>query len=1443
MNESHMCHQRPVCLNAFTKQPASSLALAPTAAVTHKVNSMKVQPTADALKSKITLNEGLTCIDFQPGRHLLAIGCTKVVHILEVKQLAEGNQSFTPTRSDSGKRGGAESEAFQSSHLPHSSGHMGLRQCGTFCNISKVEAVAWYPDTGEDVLAFVQRNRNITILFDTISVKSNRRVTKQWIHKASDRCLISSMEAGSSLSSTAVVNALNATCTPIFGGSAPEVPHPTFHAKRDREGRGMVEVIIPTGHNHVERIAWDPHNAYTLALAADATHFELWHIPVVDDHVHMPRLILRPPAHDERSTTRSVAFSPSNPNLIVVAVQLTNAGKVMIYDRRHVEVPRCVTTMGPCFAASFHPVYCDLLAVCCRKTKAKTDSRVQFFRVMDEMRPVGVLKLPAPASVDSGATTFNSTGANSGWPVTEQNILPPIDTVDPLNRLRWRPAVKGSQGTAVDVTVDSAEAIIDKISSQLWFATTSINGQEVSVWDASNVFCPIFSIKSISNRRNVSQRERTLREPTDCVWVNALTLVCVFKDGEVELISLFDEATESNETLFRCASETTTTSDPSSDTTINKMVDPGTFSLAAVLPTAAIVPDFFGQCLVVRNSSSALREYYANAIRADKGKILELMLLEYGAEWGSSISGDGITSSSAASFPISGTSSSTGLGAVSRGLRGTTRIAPVAQTPADRSQSSQINATLRHSHTRPLLPNSGSSVDRSRSPFVLGAETPGVATAGVASAAGRRHESLFPFLISLASQAQTTSTPRDNLPTTSAPAASSGDVLELAPDREKQQEEPHRTTASHVITAPPRRSNSTSHNGCADICYEKSPDGNARTVGMRPSHNAFLKQERQQMPAMSPSTPKIPCADILELVLPAVLCPNSASIISPLSLMGSGSDYSRCMLPNAGVAPGSCKSSEVLNSPLSDLPYTRGVPYSFREYGASGRSTSPRSSAVASPIGLPKHSLAQPLLLGVKSHVNPVIEHHIISSDMPNLTYVERLSEHDAFVRYAREWDVGYDVARKMISDRYSVRCSTDNTEYEERKEGQYLANKRYVDRRFARLMAHNAKVCFIHERTMRLKVGAYSREGIANSSCETEERGLCNDLNSFAGQSADIRGSLWASAKEIWRNHNVPYIASHVALLLDYASLTGDVQFCTVLYLLFCLWWEQRHGSMLSHPCPFLPSANANAREGHNRKSSQSAVTTSEVGGCSPQRWRLRALQWVEQYASRLYAMKLYVPINELLLVVPHVLGDSNSGLPRSEEIAQKLFTYLYCGVCRKTEIVPHHTMREKLGHLPSSLSEQLSLGRSGGEDDRQAKTDHSSDECTETCDSSGDSTPLSSMRSSSSSLSALDGKDTLGSVVGSEVIASERMKPTSAASYAGNEPSICGPVTYRNAVCRSCTSNSLMTCMICEEEVEGMYMWLRCCGHGGHVQHIEEWLSISNECPLCGVPIMMKE
>ena len=52
----------------------------------------------------------------------------------------------------------------------------------------------------------------------------------------------------------------------------------------------------------------------------------------------------------------------------------------------------------------------------------------------------------------------------------------------------------------------------------------------------------------------------------------------------------------------------------------------------------------------------------------------------------------------------------------------------------------------------------------------------------------------------------------------------------------------------------------------------------------------------------------------------------------------------------------------------------------------------------------------------------------------------------------------------------------------------------------------------------------------------------------------------------------------------------------------------------------------------------------------------------------------------------------------------------------------------------------------------------------------------------------------------------------------------------------CLKC-NNVLSQCCICHQTVRGLYVWCQGCSHGGHSNHIKEWLKDNKECPAgCG-------
>ena len=52
----------------------------------------------------------------------------------------------------------------------------------------------------------------------------------------------------------------------------------------------------------------------------------------------------------------------------------------------------------------------------------------------------------------------------------------------------------------------------------------------------------------------------------------------------------------------------------------------------------------------------------------------------------------------------------------------------------------------------------------------------------------------------------------------------------------------------------------------------------------------------------------------------------------------------------------------------------------------------------------------------------------------------------------------------------------------------------------------------------------------------------------------------------------------------------------------------------------------------------------------------------------------------------------------------------------------------------------------------------------------------------------------------------------------------------------CKKCYSSASM-CAICHKPVNGLYAWCQGCGHGGHLDHISDWLKQNKKCPFgCG-------
>ncbi|KPA75275.1 hypothetical protein ABB37_08576 [Leptomonas pyrrhocoris] len=681
-----------------------------------------------------------------------------------------------------------------------------MRNTGVFGGLIKVESVAWYPSTEEASLAFIQPARTVTIFLDALQFKADGTyLPQQWTRSQyKGKTLNSTMAAGGGSTAMAVVANLDgglagmtpATSTaslsdrsgmytPVstslaggasfsaasasHGGTPHEISLPTPNSGGIQSGpaptmsslpcvyrelkgpaaKELIELNIDITYMRVEKIVWDPHQPYTLALSSPTTHFELWQVPTEGMCVYAPQLVLRPPAHNTRSVVRDLVFSPSNPHVIIVVTESGNTGQVLLYDRRQVEAMRVFDMSGPGLSAAFHPLFSDLLAVSFRKEKTKPDTRISFLRVVSgdtagalpgvdppSTGPDGVLSVSAsvggagvrrsPMLMTTAALTAatldestNSGGGASGSPASacpflaEQSYLPPIDNYACVSRMRWRPPSlgrltepkrhhymafrpsaeelwaaqhfspssrsmeNGEQQEAKDDEEEGGEDDctnwVDLLHSQLWFATAAMTtDSDLSVWDAANGFFPVCAVKYLGARVVGS----TSNEANDFIWVNELTLVSIFKSGEVICTSFLNSlmegmlaAGEAYERSLRPRRKSSQRPHRSRSSGPRRrrtqqceskarddyaeqhrktraeekdclamlpayQRDPfaDMFATYIVLPTSSIVSDLFGHSFTVRNSNATLRRQYNAMMRREFGQLLRRLAIQVSRE-------------------------------------------------------------------------------------------------------------------------------------------------------------------------------------------------------------------------------------------------------------------------------------------------------------------------------------------------------------------------------------------------------------------------------------------------------------------------------------------------------------------------------------------------------------------------------------------------------------------------------------------------------------------------------------------------------------------------------------------------------------------------------------------------------------------------------------------
>lgn len=1745
--------QEPRIGHSPTDVPAhrpASAAVSSISTTNNSILSTMVATMLPTLGNRLRLSEGLSCVDYLPAFRALAVGSTRQLHILEVvpavayellrrQSESVGNHSNTQNShaheppsaaSFHGLRRDTLEQQHQkqrgSSSSPSSQPDLGahpyvLRNAGVFGGLVKVDSVAWYPSTEEASLAFIQPGRSITILLDALQFKADGTYVPQQYTRSQGKgkSLHAITAVGSGSTEAAVVNttfgAPNAT--PLteastglaavegsFAFSPPPSPgrgvlrSPMAAGSfvlRDPKGplaRELIELSIDITYVRVERIIWDPHSSYTLAVSSPATHFELWQV-LTDGHaVYAPQLVLRPPAHNTRSLVRDIAFSPSDRNLIVVVVEMASVGQVLLYDRRQVVLPRVVKTSGPGLTAAFHPVFTDLLAVSYRKEKTRQDCHVAFLRVYDSQvegrhhsrplaasSPVSHTQLP-PSSLPHQQPTGGGTEVRSAEDgvartgtaaphlcdpphAVQQNVLQPIDYYASINRLRWRPPSCGtlSKPHPHHHYINFAPSIetcfgiprqhvatqeenprgsnrhregLARIASHLWFATlTTSPDVDLSVWDATNGFFPICALSY-----------PVKEAPSDFAWVNELTLVSVFKGSEIVITSLLNNPIDESVNLLASSppkSPRNLSSPPmhtppdsiglltrrltgdknffASDTAVR------VFSLHTILPTATVVADLFGHSFVVRSTSTSLKRNYQRVLQAECANLV----LRHVAQVAMEEEQHARIAQRRQTTPLNPRGGSGGVASARR----TPAIVPAAvaasfhiSRPLGNSQDSSqrstpsaavaLQSTHRNSSVVPSLGSGGTATHPSR-----------------LSAPSLRFETLQPLVPLIArlfgfhKRPQPSRTPHSTSPVTApgltretaalphAPPSATPHVVTTTAAAIANPLELHSAPASRV-TSHPRRGLTPQH---VPMLWPTFGIGAAHSApeedGRPPQHSsstdeaivAFTGAAVCTSPYYaegthgSPSDSSVSTTGTMLLSRYAqlfTLLEHAAQLqllqrhsgptsqltsphrvtTSPTILSGGGETFGGPLSSSSGGA--------AALSPITPLMHTRPSgfsfppsPSSFAEPEATEGQDSPQWS-VGGEVTAVRWGRAS--LHGTHS-VRPVIELFELGPSVCNYAYRDQVREEDLFLCYALEWEMGYELAMHMkrwrhlsddsaaaavvgsgVGDRGEEKGSGSSTKHPLGRPTDPFdlrgRSTEQIDVHFAEMMEVNARICVkaaANQSTKALATpqpaaGAISWARGWHDPSHRESHSqfpaappLATARHAAATELKDPRSQWWRAAAHAWRSHQVGIIISITVSQLEFASLSGDVQYCLVLYVLFCLWWRLRfagdgpedepipappcgeaaggtNGEEAPEPAPAITAKRATA---HNRRKcpllpdgsrqstplpafdSPAARDASQhdenggavegAGGCTSSDWKTRALQWLEAYTGELYARKLHVPINELLLIFPEITQEPcNPVQPKAAEIAyEKQMTYVYCGNCPKSELVAHLPRQAQQIHIPLSHhllhSTTSSLQQpASNKVTRGTKTQGKNSRATSPSDfgpvstspqgdsnhhrghtrglpargvSDGDDGSHSSKESThldtsqSRTITPVTTDFNSSSSVESEATICLR-EPLSWSAVEAEDPvaaplvcrtcrevtdgtMVCGAVRLpNNATCRRCRNTMAMTCVVCEEVVEGLYYWLRSCGHGGHVHHMEAWMQLSNECPKCGEPVM---
>lgn len=315
----------------------------------------------------------------------------------------------------------------------------------------------------------------------------------------------------------------------------------------------------------------------------------------------------------------------------------------------------------------------------------------------------------------------------------------------------------------------------------------------------------------------------------------------------------------------------------------------------------------------------------------------------------------------------------------------------------------------------------------------------------------------------------------------------------------------------------------------------------------------------------------------------------------------------------------------------------------------------------------------------------------------------------------------------------------------------------------------------------------------------------------------SDPRCCIWASLSEAFYLHEPNLMWGLITQALEYATQCGDVQLSTFLYITALVWWRQR-----------VVMGEAGT-----------STTMQPPYGCVllTREWRQRAFQFVSSYNIQLEAMEMWAEWSELEYTFPFLVALPVPPTPPPHAAAATA-TAAPAAPPQHTAAAPGGATTAPALSLPvippAPQQQQPFHQQQNGYLPQQQQRSQLLD--------GGDTTNpcfrVEVAQEKNREFLYCTGCQNLA-VPAEQVLASPASNSNTSGAAGGPNNNVLASTHASSGVarCKNCRGRLLHVCVICEQPVEGLYVWLKPCGHGGHWNHLEEWMQENDECPKCGV------